>query len=380
MNLHLRASKLRELEDLLAVLTDPLGHDGAGEWLDSVNRAAVAFFEAEGAMSLLFRGREQPLVRFRNVDPEVARTNRDIIIGGGDGTLRLSYPGLDRLLRRLAAAGVRVWTPELAARLTGIELDGLRYTHEVAIPGGIYHQANMAVPLPVGVAQISFFHPSPDDDPFGDDRLTLLRLLLPVFRAGVVALRSFERSRGALVDQFAASSTPILVFDRRGTLLYRNESAGALLEGGDATELEAEAARLAVRVTELREPPRKSRSGPPRLLDEPVIRTAGEQHRLSTTSVPAGSFHRDGVAVVRVERLTPALPAPGLIQRRLGLTPRQAEVARLIARGRTSAEIAEELGISVHTVRRHTEAILSRLELRSRSGVAARLMSVAPTG
>ncbi|WP_223877683.1 helix-turn-helix transcriptional regulator [Histidinibacterium aquaticum] len=55
------------------------------------------------------------------------------------------------------------------------------------------------------------------------------------------------------------------------------------------------------------------------------------------------------------------------------LTPRQREVAALIVAGLTDRQIALKLGISLNTVRRHSEAILSRLGLSSRSGLAARL-------
>lgn len=378
MSVHLRVSKLRELEALLAVLTAPLDHAGAEEWLDAVNRAVVTFFEAEGVMSLLFREDDEPWVRFHRVDPAVARQNREILVGAGDGTLRLSYRGVDLMLRRLAAAGVRVWTPELAARLTGMRLEEMAYTHEVAIPGGIYHQANMAVPLQVGVAQISFFHGSPDQDPFGEDRLALLELICPAFRSGVGALRTFERGRAALGEQFGLSSAPILVFDRGGSLLYRNEAARPFL-AEEASGLTEVARRLAVRLFELHARPRKSGSAPPRLVGEDVGQYGGARSRVSATFVPPGMIHRDGAVVVRVERLTPALPASRTIQQRLGLTPRQAEVARLIARGWTNPEVADELGISVHTARRHAEAILFRLGLRSRAGVGARLMSLAPS-
>lgn len=74
--------------------------------------------------------------------------------------------------------------------------------------------------------------------------------------------------------------------------------------------------------------------------------------------------------------LTAALPTVEEIRARMGLTPRQAEVARLIARDLTSAEIAGRLGISVHTVRRHAERILPRLGVRSRKGIAARLLAI----
>jgi non-specific serine/threonine protein kinase len=52
------------------------------------------------------------------------------------------------------------------------------------------------------------------------------------------------------------------------------------------------------------------------------------------------------------------------------LTPRQHEVAALIARGLTNAQIAERLVVSPHTVERHVENILDKLRLSSRVEIA----------
>ena len=49
-----------------------------------------------------------------------------------------------------------------------------------------------------------------------------------------------------------------------------------------------------------------------------------------------------------------------------GLTTREIEVLTLIAEGRTSREIAEELVISVKTVERHRENIMNKLDIHSR--------------
>ncbi len=46
------------------------------------------------------------------------------------------------------------------------------------------------------------------------------------------------------------------------------------------------------------------------------------------------------------------------------LSPRQAETALLMVRGLTSTEIAEELGISVHTVRDHWNAAGRKLGVK----------------
>ena len=53
------------------------------------------------------------------------------------------------------------------------------------------------------------------------------------------------------------------------------------------------------------------------------------------------------------------------------LTPRQQEVARLVARGCTNKQIAQRLGISRFTAETHVRNILERLGAAGRSEIAA---------
>ena len=55
------------------------------------------------------------------------------------------------------------------------------------------------------------------------------------------------------------------------------------------------------------------------------------------------------------------------------LTPREREVAQLVADGLTNAEIADRLGISVGTVKDHVHHILERTGHRNRNALAAAL-------
>jgi DNA-binding NarL/FixJ family response regulator len=55
-----------------------------------------------------------------------------------------------------------------------------------------------------------------------------------------------------------------------------------------------------------------------------------------------------------------------------GLTSRQIDVLRLLGKGRTNAEIASELVISVRTVDSHVAAVLDKLGAASRREAAAR--------
>ena len=54
-----------------------------------------------------------------------------------------------------------------------------------------------------------------------------------------------------------------------------------------------------------------------------------------------------------------------------GLSPRELEVLRLMADGRTNQEIADELFLSLRTVTTHITAILGKLGLPSRTAAVA---------
>jgi DNA-binding NarL/FixJ family response regulator len=54
-----------------------------------------------------------------------------------------------------------------------------------------------------------------------------------------------------------------------------------------------------------------------------------------------------------------------------GLTPRELEVLRLVAGGKTNREIASILVVSEHTVARHVQNILVKLRVSSRTAATA---------
>jgi DNA-binding CsgD family transcriptional regulator len=70
---------------------------------------------------------------------------------------------------------------------------------------------------------------------------------------------------------------------------------------------------------------------------------------------------------VRTWRRGPAAREPGLP----GLTAREAEVAQLVAAGRSNREIATSLVISPRTVERHVTNVLTKLGLRNRTEMAS---------
>jgi DNA-binding CsgD family transcriptional regulator len=86
------------------------------------------------------------------------------------------------------------------------------------------------------------------------------------------------------------------------------------------------------------------------------------RHILRAQRFPHGDPHRMGIVLI-----LPIRGANGQMEsQRWGLSRREAEVAALIIRGASTADVACALGISAHTVRRHTERIYAKLGVRTR--------------
>jgi len=75
---------------------------------------------------------------------------------------------------------------------------------------------------------------------------------------------------------------------------------------------------------------------------------------------PPGVLPPDGFRAVADD------PAPAL------LTPREAEILTLVGQGMSNKAVARELGISVHTVKFHLEALFAKLDATSRAEAVAK--------
>ena len=66
---------------------------------------------------------------------------------------------------------------------------------------------------------------------------------------------------------------------------------------------------------------------------------------------------------IEAERLLPRTPV-------MSLTPREREVAKLIARGLSNREIASQLKIAERTAEAHVQNVLNKLKVNSRTQLA----------
>ncbi len=97
-------------------------------------------------------------------------------------------------------------------------------------------------------------------------------------------------------------------------------------------------------------------------LDRTLGDSAAERERHAGRTMPAAAVLELAGRLTAVE--TGATAA-------VELTPRQLEVAALVAAGRTNRQIGTALGISEKTTEVHVHNLMSRLGVPSRAGVAA---------
>jgi DNA-binding CsgD family transcriptional regulator len=100
------------------------------------------------------------------------------------------------------------------------------------------------------------------------------------------------------------------------------------------------------------------------------FRTPTAAYRIDATR--ASDFADGGtVVLVALERSANGPIADAELHARFGLSGREIEVARQIGRGASSREIAASLVVSIHTVRRHSERVFTKLGVHTRSAVGA---------
>ncbi len=224
--------------------------------------------------------------------------------------------------------------------------------------------------------------PEVEGRPFEDATEAIVGSLLPAFAASVGALARLGDARRALAGLLDVVEDGAMVFDAAGRrVLVTNAAMAALLR----QELEAEALERtmfqAAEAAAWIPKGANSLSGLPKsgALSRAWRSTRGTPYRLRSVRLPPGSVTPQEAIVVLVQRVGPLVPEPRELMHRFSLTRREAEVAHFLAYGRSDREIAQELGLSAHTVRHHAEAVFSKLGVTSRKALALHLADPART-
>ena len=200
----------------------------------------------------------------------------------------------------------------------------------------------------------------------------LLQLLQPALSAGANAALLALTWRYDLGRQLDHLETPLVLCEISGRVVHATPAALRLVqEVPDGGRLLSHAGRLAADVglmarTEAPRPTQPAR--PTRTFASPkgpfVLRA-------TVLETPALS----GIGPLILVAITPQAeagePSAAGLQALHGLTPREAEVALLLRQGHSNRVIAQTLGVTEHTARRHTERVLTKLGVTSRAAVAS---------
>jgi DNA-binding CsgD family transcriptional regulator len=171
-----------------------------------------------------------------------------------------------------------------------------------------------------------------------------------------------------------ALARPILVADETGRPLYQTPALRECLADASAQEriqlqraLDHAVTRLCSR---LRNQSGTEASTKPVVLNRQVL-TNRSEFRLRGVLIPHAVLVNQRGILLELERTGKRQIRMEDLCVHFGLTAREVEVARLVARGLSDQAIATRLGISLRTAEHHTEHVLRKLRVDRRSAVAA---------
>ena len=233
---------------------------------------------------------------------------------------------------------------------------------EVYGPLRIERQMALSVPLPQGEAMIIAGFRQDRMPDYGGGLQAALGLLLPAFEAALHLRRRAAEAGRRTVAGLEATGQAVMLFAPCGTEQHRTRALERLYDAEpDRDWLAAAVQRLAVDLLQGDGTARRD------------VALSGGTYALRG-GLDASVLGSPG-ALVAVER-TSVLPPPGHLRARFSLTPRETEVAGLMARGFADKEVAESLFISPSTARRHAERVLKKVGVSSRAGLAYALLQL----
>ena len=218
--------------------------------------------------------------------------------------------------------------------------------------------------VPLGVnEQMVVRLPSPPGTVAG---LALNRAEEPFDRRDREVLTLMGRHIGALLATVAERAAMRTMIDHHGWRSILVDDGGRPLDGAPDTDPEHEEMAATIR-TILHRAAGHRRAGTLAPSDPEDVEWWGE--RVAVVVAPAAVpphvvFVRPIAAMDRPDVDTRALE-------RLGLSPRERQVAAHLSTGATNRQIAEALGISVGTVKKHLQRIFKALDAETRTAAAA---------
>jgi DNA-binding CsgD family transcriptional regulator len=358
---HLSDAHLRRIEPLQRTLLSPLDHSSIDHWRGEVNRALRTAFDSDAAMFQL------------DLDGVALQYSEEFHPAHVEEYVQEQMPTFarnQRLYQRAARLGAGnrsiLWADDLEW------LYGSEYFNELILPMYAFDPLWAAAAMEGGryPAMIHTYHDRRQSGQFfGAADVALMRLVQPALKAAVRTLGRTAAHRTSLTAVLDARRDAALVYDFDGRLLHQTPSVATLSRTRLSEKAITTAARRMARSLAAGKAADALRPGSVDL----ALTTRTGSFQLSAVLLGEGMFTLRPAVLVTVTPHAAPLPDRATLRERHGLTPRQSEVAVLLAGRKTNPEIATELCISEHTARSHTEAVMGKLGVHDRREVAAAL-------
>jgi DNA-binding CsgD family transcriptional regulator len=352
----------------------PLAHKDPDTWMLSVNDALRKVVGADHVVAFVLN--ETGFDFFtRDTETDPLRKLTDIVTGYDEaGFAQIEEETLERahLTRRHGGTGAyheqHLGDPR-AMKQTDLYQSTFGQAH-------IHYMMGLSTPLQSGEATVCTAFERSDANGFCEESLMKLQLLAPTFEAGVQAWQQLAGYQ----DMLGEVDMPLAVFDVNDSERYRSQALKKLLiTDPESTAIVREIQRLARSL----QPFHKNGKEANRIKAElnrdagkaaRQVRTEANVYRICGSLLQPGLLGMEEVTLVTVERQSSTLPSTRQLQMHYQLTPREADVALLLAEGLSNRAVAERLFISPHTARHHTEKVLDKLDLSSRAAVAITML------
>jgi len=276
------------------------------------------------------------------------------------------YASLDVGIARQRSLSIDVWCRR--SLWGAAELRRSEYYNDFALPNKLHDTVGISALAGSQRVRISLLYARAARGRQVDARrLGLLELLLPAFRTGVALSMGTGERRDSMTDIIDYIDHPLAVCDETGHELHQNGALNRAAAALGDERLVGMIGRVTRAVASARET--TPRSG---VVKVRLASPSGEW-RLSGSTLPWEADTPATKILVSIARRDPTSAAVAALRSRYRLTAREAQVVELLRRRRSNAEIARALCISGHTARHHTESVLLKLALQSRTQVEERL-------
>ncbi|CAN5850347.1 hypothetical protein BH23GEM6_BH23GEM6_27470 [soil metagenome] len=223
---------------------------------------------------------------------------------------------------------------------------------------------------PDGIASLQLFHERRTGRTFGERELGILQLLFPAFRAGAEMCVRWGAHRSELVQVMETLGQAARLCDLQGRVLHETPALQKMLRADPARDQLLMALSVAHERFGIAAGPEHGALLPE--MSRLEVTTDFSRYAIRGCFYHAGSVGSP-LLLLTLQRLTPQVRTADELRSEFLLTGAETRVAFQLARGRSNTQIATDLGISPHTVRRHTERVLQKLNVRSRAEVGTKL-------